>query len=383
MKNLYDASQFSTIAEVEAVIPRVAQILMLAIGLWLGGALCPRPSYGALLFKPEVCSRLVAKWRDSMADSWLKKERFPRLSHGQQKVLAERLAKARTIRRQIIDLDNDAEAFASMRREFDQAVQEELDTVPEVLADYIRLDFGRGAGERALAKRIQQMRQLPLATRLLNYFPTGVDITRARLEILQDTAAIETHMLWYMHDFYKALGIIQARDQMDGIRRNSERWVVLAAARFAAGLPNDAFDETLPWTGRARLEDMLGGPSTYSESVPELGGWNSTQDGSIFLGPRYMSPADARKIARVLPTIRGHWVPEPVTNFLNSYLAMVDEFQLRPIEALGAMEYELSDWANPSRETLQRLDREWLAPKGATRLRDKDKDEDGDLAVPE
>jgi hypothetical protein len=374
VKNLYDAPRISELVEAEAVIPRLAQILILTL------LLCSMRAQAAALFRPEECGRLVAHWSADKADRWLKAERFPRLSHEQQKVLAERLSKARLIRRQIIDIDNDAEAVDSIRRKYDAVLTAELRKIPKLITDRIRLDFAIRAADRDLADIVSQMRQLSEPTRLLAYFPAGVPITRPRLELLLETFAVETHMLWYLHDFYKALGIIEARDQMDGVRRSS-RWRILAAARYAAGLPNDSFDENLPWVGRSR-ETRGHGPSSFASSLPELEVWNE-QSEEIHFGPLYLQPSDAVKELAAVQEARGSWVPVPVNQFLDEYLEAVNVYQLRPIQALGAMAHELQEWASPSDDVVTRLRRGWLADELPSSQAAKDKDEDEDYVHPE
>ncbi len=374
VKNLYDAPQISEPLEAEAVIPRLAQILILTL------LMCSLQAHAAALFRKEECNRLVARWSADKADRWLKAERFPRLSHGQQKLLAERLSKARLMRRQVTDIDNDAEAVDSIRLRYDKLLTDELRQIPEVLMEHIRLDFANGVAERDLANTVRQMRQLPEPTRLLAYFPTGVNITRPRLELLMEIFAVETHMLWYLHDFYKALGIIEARDQMDGIRRSS-RWYILSAARFAGGLPNDSFDENLPWVGWS-LETHGHGSSSFASSLPELDGWGQPSDDFHF-GPLYSSPSEAVKELAALQRARGPWVPVPVNDFLDEYLEAVNLYQLRPIQALGAMAHELEEWANPSRDTVRRLHKRWLTVDKPSSEPKRDKDEDEDYALPE
>lgn len=368
--------EFPNPLEAEAVIPRLAQILSLTL------LLCSLQAHGAALFRKEVCNRLVAQWSSDRADAWLKAERFPRLSHPQQRVLAERLSKAQLIRRQIVDIDNDAEAVDSVRMQYDQQLTDELKQIPQSLMDYIRLDFAKGVADRWLAGAISQMRQLTEPTRLLAYFPTGVDITRPRLELLSEIFAVETHMLWYLHDFYKALGISQARDQIDGIRR-SPRWYILSAARFAAGMRSDSFDENLPWVGQP--VETSGDESIFTSSLPELDSWSESGGAlsDIHFGPLYLSPKDAAKEMALLQKVRGSWVPVPVNHFLDQYVEALNLYQLRPIQALGAMNHELQEWANPSHSVIWSLNRGWLAAEQASSQTKKDKDEDQDFVHPE
>lgn len=328
----------------------------------------------AAFFRKEVCSRLVAHWSSARADRWLKAERFPRLSHPQQKLLAERLSKAQLIRLQITDIDNDAEAVGSVRMQYDEQLLDELKQFPRSFMDYIRLDFAKGVANRWLAGTVRQMRELSEPTRLLEYFPAGVEITRWRFELLLEIFAVETHMLWYLHDFYKALGLIEARDQASGIHR-SPRWYVLAAARFAAGLPNDSFDENLPWIG-SPLETHIEGASTLASTIPELERWTEREGDTseVHSGPLYCTPSGAAKDIADLKKWRDDRVPLPVHNFLDEYLEAVNLYQLRPIQALGAMAHELQEWANLSYTLNYQLDRRWLAAEQASLQSNRDKD---------